>query len=242
MAERERRIDGLGALWALIREDLRVNMGVTRPGFQALAVHRFGVWKHGLRSRILRAPLSALYTVLNLFVRNVYGIELERQTRIGRRVLFAHQHGITVHRNAVIGDDCIIRQGVSIGQDRHTPHGPPPPAPRLGDRVQVGAGAMILGNVAIGDDVMIAPNVVVMTSVPAGSIVAAQPARIMSRPPRKKAPETATAPKAARVPGPAVPRPAVAEPDVPESARVSDPALAPEPAPETVPPARKARP
>jgi len=187
MSSRERRIDGLGALGALVREDLKTNHGqFSRPGFQALAVHRFGVWKHGIRSRLLRLPMTLLYRLANLFVRNVYGIELALETPIGRRVLFAHQHGITVHRNAAIGDDCLIRQGVSIGQDRDTPGQLAPPAPRLGSRVQVGAGAVIAGDIDIGDDVVIGPNAVVMTSVPAGAIVTAPLSRIMARPPRRR--------------------------------------------------------
>ena len=76
MAERERRIAGLGALWALIREDLRHNGGISYPGFQAVALYRFGVWKDGIDQKALRVPFTLLYRVAYIFVRNVYGIEL----------------------------------------------------------------------------------------------------------------------------------------------------------------------
>ena len=113
---RERRIESFRALRALWREDLATYHGqFSRPGFQAIAVHRLGVWKHGLDSRLVRMPLTLVYRLANLFVRNVYGIELALQTRIGRRVYFAHQHGITVALTAVIGDDCLIQQMATIG-------------------------------------------------------------------------------------------------------------------------------
>ena len=82
---------------------------------------------------------------LDLFVRNVYGIQLSPQTQIGRRLRIVHQHGIVIHKSAVIGDDCLIRHGVTIGAARG------PGAPRLGDRVEVGAGAVLVGNIRIGD-------------------------------------------------------------------------------------------
>ena len=137
-------------------------------------------------------------------IRNVYGIEIFISTRIGRRVLIAHQHGIILHANAVVGDDCVLRQGVSIGQARGTRGAPPPPAPKLGNRVDVGAGAVIMGDIVIGDGVSIGPNTVVMSNVPPNSIVTAPLSRIMPRPPaRKPAPPASAAPAvgaAAQVP------------------------------------------
>jgi serine O-acetyltransferase len=188
--KRERRIASLGELWALVREDRRYNGAVTWPGFQALAVHRFGVWKDGIETRPLRIPCTIVHRFAYAFVRNFYGIELPHTARIGRRLLVGHQHGIIVHHNAVIGDDCLIRQGVSIGQERPTPGVPPweVPGPKLGNRVEVGAGAMIIGNVSIGDGVRIGPNAVVMTNVPAGAIVTAPLSRIMVPPKRRPKP------------------------------------------------------
>jgi len=188
MTVREKRIASLRELGRLIREDLRHNGGVSFPGFQAVALYRFGVWKDGIGSKPLRIPCTILYRIAYVFVRNVYGIELPLTARIGRRFHVGHQHGITVHGNAVIGDDCMIRQGVTLGQDRPTPGVPVEkvPAPRLGDRVEVGAGAMLVGGIKIGDGVRIGPNAVVMTSVPAGAMVVAPPARIMALPPKRR--------------------------------------------------------
>lgn len=210
MEDREIRIASLGALWALMREDLRHNGHVTWPGYQALVVHRFGVWKNGIGSKVLRLPCTVLYRISAGFVRNFYGIELPATTRVGRRVLIGHQHGIIIHQNAVIGDDCILRQGVTIGQDRATPGqaAATVPAPKLGNGVEVGAGAVIMGAITVGDGVRIGPNAVVMRNVPAGAIVAAPPARIMAPPPKRKpASEPAPAPEPTADPGTDAPEP-----------------------------------
>jgi serine O-acetyltransferase len=165
-------------LWRLIREDWEANGRVwTEPGFRAVAVHRFGSW--AMRQRpVIRAPLFRLYITLFRWVRNNYGIELPWMTRVGRRFRIGHQGGIVIHPRAQIGDDCCIRQNVTIGAataDRSTE------APRLGDRVEVGAGAVIIGRITIGDDVRIGPNAVVMTNIPAGSTAFAAPARVIQR-------------------------------------------------------------
>jgi len=187
MPGREKRIESFRALRALWREDLATYHGqFTRPGFQAIAVHRFGVWKHGIENSLLRMPLTVIYRLAYLFVRNVYGIELALQARIGRRVHFAHQHGITVAPTAVIGDDCGIQQMATIGHVAGMVDGVAPPAPRLGNRVQVGVGAVLAGDIDIGDDVVIGPNAVVLASVPEGVMVTTLPSRVMPRPPRRK--------------------------------------------------------
>ena len=123
MEQREKRIAGLGEFWALVREDLHYNGGILWPGFQALAVYRFGVWKDGIAAKPLRIPFTIVYRLAYAFVRNFYGIELPLTTRIGRRLLVGHQHGIIIHDNAVIGDDCVVRQGVTIGAGRADPRG-----------------------------------------------------------------------------------------------------------------------
>lgn len=163
----------------LVREDLEAHRGEwTRPGFQALLVHRFGVWRMSVRSRLLRAPLTVSSRALSTAVRNFYGIELPFSARIGRRVVFEHQGGIVVHGNAVIGDDCIIRQGVTLGIRRLDS---PTEAPILGRGVNVGAGAKILGQVYVADHAEIGANAVVLDDVPAATLAVGVPARLVSR-------------------------------------------------------------
>ena len=180
------RIRSLSELRGLLREDLAVSDGAWTPGFLAVAVYRVGVWSRGLRSRILRAPVRALYQLSQLVIRNLHGIELPDTTVVGRRFHIAHRHGIVIHRKTVIGDDCLIRHGVTIGAigGRAGPGGRRG-APRIGDRVEIGAGAMLVGPIRVGDEALIGPNAVVMTNVPPGAIVSAPPARVVAPPPRR---------------------------------------------------------
>jgi serine O-acetyltransferase len=148
----------------------------TKPGFRAVAVQRFGVWRMRIRPRLLRLPFSILYNALFRYVRNHYGIEVLYTVRLGRRVVFEHQCGIVITTNSVIGDDCIFHQGVTLGiRDRNSYSG----APTLGRSVIVGAGAKILGRVFIGDGAKIGANAVVLQDVPPGATVVGIPARIV---------------------------------------------------------------
>jgi serine O-acetyltransferase len=116
-------------------------------------------------------------------VRNNYGIELYPSCQIGRRFQIGHQNGIVIHRFATIGDDCRVRQGVTLGRGglerTKSTEGFRTSAPVLGNRVDVGVGAIIVGKVRIGDDVNIGPNAVVLTDVPTGATVMAPMSKIM---------------------------------------------------------------
>jgi serine O-acetyltransferase len=151
------------------------NRDWTRPGFRAIAVYRFGVWRMTIRSKLVRATFSMIYRCLFRYVRNHYGIELPYSAQVGKGVVIEHQGCIVIHGSAVIGDGCIIRQGVTLGnKNLDRPHD----APRLGSRVNVGAGAKILGAINIGDDAVIGANAVVLKDVPAGMMAIGVPARI----------------------------------------------------------------
>jgi serine O-acetyltransferase len=173
----------LRTLLAKMREDWNATgRDPSRPGLHAVLVYRFGFWQRGL-PKALRLLLFPIYILMYWFVRNMYGIELPATARIGRRFWIAHQSGIVIHLFAEIGDDCLIRQNVTLGaagEDWRR-------GPKLGDRVEVGAGAVIIGGVNIGDDVRVGPNAVVMTNVPAGARVVATPSRII--PPPRAVPE-----------------------------------------------------
>jgi len=165
------------SLLALIKEDYVAHgRDCTKPGFRAMAAYRFGVWRMTIRSKILRAPFSILYRHLFRKVRNRYGIELPYSAVLGRRVIIEHQSCIVIHGSCVIGDDCIIRQGVTLG-NRYTEK--PFEAPVLGKHVNVGAGAKILGKVQIGDHAQIGANAVVLQDVPANYAAVGIPARLI---------------------------------------------------------------
>lgn len=167
------------SLWELVQEDFVAHgRDITKPGFQAMAIYRFGVWRMSVQPKPLRAPLSVAYRALYRTVRNLYGIEIPYSAKIGRRVIFEHQHGIVVHGQTVIGDDCIIRQGCTLGirsMDRLTE------APVLGRGVNVGAGAVIIGPSQVGDGASIGANAVVLKDVPAGALAIGVPAKLVPR-------------------------------------------------------------
>jgi len=164
---------------ALIREDHAAHgRDWTRPGFRAVAVHRFGNWRMTIRPKLLRAPLSLLYRFAYRRCRNVYGIELPYPVELGRRVVIEHQGGIVIHGATRIGDDCIIRQNCTLGiRSLDRLHD----APVLGARVNVGAGAVLLGAINVGEGAQIGANAVVLQDVPAGGLAVGVPARIVER-------------------------------------------------------------
>lgn len=150
----------------------------TKPGFRTLAVHRFGVWRAGLRHRPIRALFKPLYNALFRRCRNVYGIELPWSARVGRRVVIEHQGGIVVHGASIIGDDCVVRQGCTLGLRRLDDL---TAAPVLENGVQLGAGAVLLGRIRIGSGAIIGANAVVLDDVAAGATAVGIPARIRAR-------------------------------------------------------------
>lgn len=165
-------------LWQQIKEDwIAHGCDWTKPGFRAVAVQRFGVWRMKIKPKLLRASFSILYRALYRKIRNTYGIDLPYTVKLGRRVIIEHQSCIIIHGYSSIGDDCIIRQGVTIG-NRYLEK--PLEAPKLGARVNIGAGAKILGNITIGDDVNIGANAVVLVDIPASQTAVGIPARVIA--------------------------------------------------------------
>lgn len=160
---------------ALIREDwIAHGRDWTLPGFRAVAICRFGKWRMTIRSKLLRAPLSVFYRILFRRVRNIYGIELPYTVGLGRRVIFEHQGAVVIHGHAIIGDDCYIRQGVTLG-NRYLHQADK--APKLGNGVNIGAGAKLLGDISIGDRASIGANAVVLDNVDPDSTVVGIPAK-----------------------------------------------------------------
>ncbi|MBI5926397.1 MAG: serine acetyltransferase [Aquabacterium sp.] len=159
-------------------EDLRVAQeGLLSLGFWALQVYRFGHLRYRFNSKLIRIPLGVIHLFLAKWAEMLFGATIGVSAKIGRRLVIEHSGAIVIHGNAVLGDDCIVRQGVTIG-NRHL--NTPFDAPVIGNRVNIGAGAKILGKVHIGDDVQIGANAVVLKDIPAGCIAVGVPARIIS--------------------------------------------------------------
>lgn len=157
-------------------EDLRsYREGVLAQGFWALQIYRFGHARFKYKSKLIRWPWGLLHHILSKLSEIIFGIYIGPKANIGRRLVIEHFGAIVVHGEAEIGDDCVIRQGVTIG-NRNLDK--PLDAPKLGSRVNVGAGAKILGKIVIGDDVDIGANAVVIRDVPAFHIAVGVPAVI----------------------------------------------------------------
>ena len=161
-----------------IREDWRAHdRNWTRHGFWVLLVYRFGRWRYGIRWRLVRIPFSFCYKVLKFFSEMLLGTELPCETVIGQRFVIEHIGGIVISGDASFGDDCVIRNGVTVGLRNRGVRG----SPHIGNRVDIGAGAKLLGAICVGDDAAIGANAVVICDVPANSIAVGIPARIMMR-------------------------------------------------------------
>ena len=184
MTDESQKISPSIGLFAQIKEDwIAHRRDWTRPGFRAVASHRFGVWRMTVKPKILRAPLSIVYRWMFRKCRNHYGIELPYTVKLGRRVVIEHQGAIVIHGHCEIGDDSIIRQGVTLGNKSLEQ---PYDAPKLGKNVNVGAGAKVLGAVTIGDGATVGANAVVVRDVPANAIAVGIPAQIILGKPKEK--------------------------------------------------------
>lgn len=159
----------------LFIEDLKAHReGFLAQGFWALQVYRFGHARFKYQSKLIRLPWGAIHLVLSKLSEVFFGIYIGVSANIGRRVQIEHFGCIVIHGSVVIGDDCIIRQGVTIGNRQMNA---PLDAPKIGSNVNIGAGAKILGKVSIGDNVDIGANAVVITDIPAGYIAVGVPAQ-----------------------------------------------------------------
>ena len=106
-----------------------------------------------------------------------YGIVLPASVRIGSGLYIGHFGGIIINRDAVIGRNCNLSPGVTIGQVNR---GPKAGCPVIGDNVFIGHGVKILGRVAVGNGVAIGANCVVIDDVPENGVVVGVPGRVIS--------------------------------------------------------------
>jgi len=161
-----------------IREDwVTYERDPWRQGLWVMVVYRFGRWRYGIQSVVLRKLCSIIYKWLKILSQILTGIDLPCETTVGRRLRIDHFGGVIISGDTVIGDDVILRHGVTLGLKHEGQRG----APTLGNRVEIGAGAKLLGPIVIGDGAIIGANAVVLKDVPAGAIAVGIPARIIKR-------------------------------------------------------------
>ncbi|RTZ74593.1 MAG: serine O-acetyltransferase [Gammaproteobacteria bacterium] len=143
----------------------------TYPGLHALMAHRLA---HGLWKRNFKWLARLVSNIARWFT----GIEIHPGAQIGRRFFIDHGMGVVIGETAVIGDDCTLYHGVTLGGtswEKGKRH------PTLGNDVVVGAGAKVLGPIDIGDGARIGSNAVVVKSVPPGATVVGIPGRLVER-------------------------------------------------------------
>jgi serine O-acetyltransferase len=161
-----------------IRSDLRAHHGNwAAQGFWALVCYRFGRWRYGVRPVVLRKFFSLVYRIWFKLVQVICGIELPCEAEIGSHFVIDHFGGIIISGYAKFGEHCRVRNGVVVGLRRVDE----PIAPVIGNHVDIGAGAKLLGPIRIGDNVLIGANAVVLCDVPDNSIAIGIPAVIKQR-------------------------------------------------------------
>ncbi|RRD36614.1 serine O-acetyltransferase [Leucobacter sp. OH2974_COT-288] len=141
------------------------------------------VWAHRLNHWLWQRKLFSLARANSQFVRFLTGIEIHPGAKLGKRLFIDHGSGVVIGETAVVGDDVTIYHGVTLGG---TGLNPGKRHPTIGDRVIIGAGAKVLGNITVGADSAIGANAVVVHSAPEWTTLTGIPAR---QRPRRGAPQ-----------------------------------------------------
>lgn len=164
-------------------------MKITAKAIYKQDAYRYGrlhYWEsHAIRFTfwLRTAQCTKFYSVRILsrvvlsYYRNKYGIEIPRQTTIGKGLYLGHAWNITINPEAIIGSNCNIHKGVTIGKENR---GPRKGAPIIGNFVWIGVNSTIVGNITIGDDVLISPNCYINCNIPSHSIVFGNPCIVKS--------------------------------------------------------------
>ena len=145
---------------------------LTSPGVRALVWHR-------IANRLWRAGWKLLARQIAYRSRRVTGIEIHPGATLGRRLVIDHGMGVVIGETATIGDDCLVYHGVTLGGkkpgDRQHTEGRRHPA--VGNGVTIGAEAIVLGSITVGDGARVAAAAVVVNDVPAGALAVGVPAK-----------------------------------------------------------------
>lgn len=166
-----------------IREDIaaaRAHDPAARGSLEVFFVYSglHAVWWHRISNALWRRELRFLPRAISQLTRFFTGIEIHPEATIGRRLFIDHGMGVVIGETAVIGDDVLIYHGVTLGG---TGHDGGKRHPTIGDRVIIGAGAKLLGNIRLGHDCAVGANAVVVHSAPPWTTLAGIPANARPR-------------------------------------------------------------
>src|SRR6266436_7562687 len=149
----------------------RLEVLLCYPGLHAVWIHRFTHWLYGFR-------LYLLARLISQWARWMTGIEIHPGAQIGKRLFIDHGMGVVIGETAMIGDDVTIYQGVTLGgtgKEKGKRH------PTIGNRVIIGSGAKVLGNITVGDNCRIGAGSVVLRNIPDNSTIVGVPGHIVLR-------------------------------------------------------------
>ncbi len=166
------------SLFAHIREDIRSARRrdpAARSDAEILFAYSglHAVWWYRITHRLWLAKRYFAARILSQLARFATGVEIHPGATIGRRMFIDHGMGVVIGETAVVGDDVLVYHGVTLGgrsSKREKRH------PTIGDRVVIGAGAAVLGNITIGDDCVIGAQAVVVRDAAPGSMLTGIPA------------------------------------------------------------------
>jgi serine O-acetyltransferase len=122
-------------------------------------------------------PLGIIFRIWNKLLKVKYGLQFNHICKIGKGFYMAHYGNIIINSNVKIGENCNVAQGVTLG---NTKRGKKIGNPTIGNRVWIGANAVVVGGILVGDDVLIAPLTFVNFDVPDNAVVVGNPAKIIS--------------------------------------------------------------
>ncbi|CUR55113.1 putative serine acetyltransferase [metagenome] len=154
---------------SIIARDIAANKGYPKSVVILLALRtaQFVRSQPGLLARIAYLPVGSVYKLLSEWI---LGVEIPASTQIGAGLQIRHGVGIVLNPFSVIGEDVMLRHGVTLGNRLADDD-----CPVIGDGVEFGAGATVIGRVTIGDHARIGAGAVVVKDVPAGGVAYAPP-------------------------------------------------------------------
>lgn len=161
-------------MFSNIKKDFKSYNKQIEWGFIAMIIYRFGRWRYKINIGLFRKPFSIIYKILFFYIKGK-GIELPCEVEIGENFRIDHQGGIVISGYSKFGNDCVIRNGVTVGIARQGEN----KSPIFGDNVDIGTGAKIIGDIKIGNNVKIGANAVVIKNIPDNCIAVGVPAKII---------------------------------------------------------------
>jgi putative colanic acid biosynthesis acetyltransferase WcaB len=162
--------------FAYIFQDWKANRGNVKARIVLTMFRLVNAINRYMLLKIILFPYLMFY---RFFVEWVLCIELPRKLTAGKNLVFYHGQGLVINFKTVIGENCVLRNGVTIGHKKMA-DGSLSNSPQIGNNVDIGPNVCIIGDITIGDNVTIGAGAVVVKSIPANSVAVGNPARVLN--------------------------------------------------------------